>query len=360
MTENSTTAGTIIIPSRDAIKVIRRLAVVGAGLAGLTVAHKLAAAGVEVTLFEKGRGPGGRMASTRLESTSLGAVDIGAQYFTVRNPAFRDFLVRQAGKDCWGLWHGRFQYQNTDGQWEMMRPAERYVGIPRMSAITRALARGLSLRNSVQIEGLWRSDNGCWALIDTEGGRYDGFDAVILTAPPVQSTELLRQGDARALAEDHRLRASRMQACWTVMAHFPEGAGADFEAVMPNQSLLNWAANDSSKPGRQGSGEWWVLHGDPDWSDDHACADPQQVAAQLVQELRRVGEITAVPAEVQVHRWLYARAKVSTGTGHLWFPDSGIAIIGDWLDGGRVEGAFNSADGLASRLISEGRVPRGG
>ena len=226
MTENSTTAGTIIIPARDAIKVIRRLAVVGAGLAGLTVAHKLAAAGVEVTLFEKGRGPGGRMASTRLESTSL--------------------------------------------------------------------------------------------------------------------------------------RASRMQACWTVMAHFPEGAGADFEAVMPNQSLLNWAANDSSKPGRQGSGEWWVLHGDPDWSDDHACAGPQQVAAQLVQELRRVGEITAVPAEVQVHRWLYARAKASTGTGHLWFPDSGIAIIGDWLDGGRVEGAFNSADGLASRLISEGRVPRGG
>ncbi len=359
MTENSTTAGSIIIPSQNAIKVIGRLAVVGAGLAGLTVAHKLAAAGVEVTLFEKERGPGGRMASERLGGTSQGAIDTGAQYFTIRNPAFREFLIRQAGTDCWGLWHGRFRYQNTDRRWEMMRPAERYVGIPQMSAITCALSRGLSVRSGVRIQGLWRSDNGCWALTDADGGRYDGFDAVILTAPPIQSAELLSQGDARALAEDDRLRVSQMQACWTAVAHFPDGAGADFEALMPKQSRLNWAANNSSKPGRQGAGEWWVLHGDPDWSDDHSVADPQQVAWQLMQELRRVGGITAVPTEVRVHRWQYARARTSTRTGHLWFPDSGIAIIGDWLDGGRVEGAFNSADSLFSRLLSEGRVPQG-
>src|SRR5690554_5782229 len=254
MTENSTRGRSTIIASQNAITVIGRLAVVGAGLAGPTVAHKLRAAGVEVTLFEKARGPGGRMASTRVGSKSQSAIDIGAQYFTNRNPAFREFLTRQAGTDCWGPWHGRFRYQNTDKQWEMMRPAERYVGIPRMSAITRTLSGGLSVHNGVQVDGLWRSDNGCWVLTDTEGSRHEGFDAVILTAPPAQAIALLRRGDARALAEEEQLQVSRMRACWAVAAYFPEGAGADFEALMPNQSLLDWAANNSSKPGRNGAG----------------------------------------------------------------------------------------------------------
>ncbi|HPG28302.1 MAG TPA: NAD(P)-binding protein, partial [Myxococcota bacterium] len=38
-----------------------RIAVIGAGIAGATVASRLHAAGVEVEVFEKARGPSGRM-----------------------------------------------------------------------------------------------------------------------------------------------------------------------------------------------------------------------------------------------------------------------------------------------------------
>ena len=37
-----------------------RAAVIGAGLAGLRVAHRLAEAGAQVRVFEKARGAGGR------------------------------------------------------------------------------------------------------------------------------------------------------------------------------------------------------------------------------------------------------------------------------------------------------------
>jgi predicted NAD/FAD-dependent oxidoreductase len=346
-----------MIDTQDPQVVIRRLAIVGSGLAGLTAARKLVAAGVEVTLFEKSRGPGGRMASKRLSEPADGSADIGAQYFTVRNPAFREFLTEHASTECWGLWDGRFRYQGADNGWQKMRPAERYVGIPRMSAITRSLSDGLDVRAGVRIASLGRRDDKTWCLTDTDGQVHEGFDAVLLTPPPAQTVDLLKDSGLAVLADDFNIEISRMQACWTVMVHFPEGAGVDFEALMPNSRLLNWAANNSSKPGREDQGEWWVLHGDPDWSDANTEEDPDQVAEQLLNEFLQYGEVRANPGTVKVHRWLYARPKARTGPGHLWFPEERIAIAGDWLDGGRVEGAFNSADGLVSRLACLGVLP---
>lgn len=346
-----------MIHTQDTQDVIRRLAIVGSGLAGLTAARKLVAAGVDVTLFEKSRGPGGRMASKRLSDPADSSADIGAQYFTIRNPAFLDFLTEHAGTGCWGQWDGRFRYQGADNGWQNMRPAERYVGIPRMSAITRALSAGLDVRTGVRIACLERDTDELWQLRDTEGAVHRGYDAVLLTPPPAQTVDLLNDSGLASLADDFNIHISRMQACWTVMAYFPDGAGADFEALMPNSRVLNWAANNSSKPGREDQGEWWVLHGDPDWSDAHTEADPDQVADRLVKEFRHFGAIEAMPGTVRVHRWLYARPKARTGPGQLWFERERIAIAGDWLDGGRVEGAFSSADSLVKRLASLGVLP---
>jgi predicted NAD/FAD-dependent oxidoreductase len=66
-----------------------RIGIVGAGMAGLSCATLLAAAGHRVVLFDKGRGPGGRMATRRV-ATDLGEVvfDHGAQYLTARDPDF--------------------------------------------------------------------------------------------------------------------------------------------------------------------------------------------------------------------------------------------------------------------------------
>lgn len=67
-----------------------RVAVVGAGMAGLACGEALVAAGHSVVLFDKGRGAGGRMSSRRM-ATPLGEVgfDHGAQHMTARDPAFR-------------------------------------------------------------------------------------------------------------------------------------------------------------------------------------------------------------------------------------------------------------------------------
>lgn len=337
----------------DQRNTLGRVAIIGAGIAGLTVARKLQLLETDCTLFEKSRGPGGRMSSKRIPDSSA---DIGAQFFTVRNPAFGRFLNQYAGEDSYGLWRGLFRFQGADNVWQNMRPAERYVGTPRMTAITRALSEGLDLKAGVRIASLSReeseSGNG-WLLTDTKGNSQGFFNTVLVTAPPAQTRELLDASGLERLSGDLSIEISRMQACWTVVVHFPEGAAAGADAFMPNSPVLHWAANNSSKPDRNDKGEWWVLHSDPDWSDEHTETAPEDVIATMLAEFRETCGVTAGHGEIVHHRWLYARPRARTGPGHLWFAEQGIAIAGDWLEGGRVEGAFNSADSLVQRWQSE-------
>lgn len=65
------------------------IAIIGAGMAGLTCGQRLFANGHKVQLFDKGRGPGGRISSRRVDVDGETLhFDHGAQYFTARDERF--------------------------------------------------------------------------------------------------------------------------------------------------------------------------------------------------------------------------------------------------------------------------------
>mgnify|MGYP002001751691 CR=1 FL=1 len=76
-----------------------RVAVCGAGVAGALTARRLAEAGMSVTCFEAGRGPGGRTSSRR---TDLGHFDHGASYFAPKTEAFAAKSLREKMADLPG------------------------------------------------------------------------------------------------------------------------------------------------------------------------------------------------------------------------------------------------------------------
>ena len=83
-----------------------RVAVIGAGLSGLVAAGQLRKCS-DVEVFEKSRGFGGRMA------TRYGAdfeFDHGAQFFTARSAAFKDFLEPLVAHEIVACWHARFAF----------------------------------------------------------------------------------------------------------------------------------------------------------------------------------------------------------------------------------------------------------
>jgi predicted NAD/FAD-dependent oxidoreductase len=225
-----------------------------------------------------------------------------------------------------------------------------------MSAVTRALARNLDITTGTRIHRFTQDEQqACWLIADDET-RFGSFDCVLCSAPPAQTRALLVASEQAAVLHNPILQAAELLPCWAVAVAFDTPLELPYQGLQTKHPVLLWLTNNSSKPGRDNEREWWVLNASPDWSRDHKDAQPAAVQAALLNAFNDLtGCAWAEPGEVVTHRWLYARYQPQHSPGYLWFAEQRFGVIGDWLQGGRVEGAFNSAsrwvnDWLAGNL----------
>lgn len=321
------------------------VAVIGAGVAGVACAGELAAAGVEVRLFDKGRGLGGRLSTRRAEPWHF---DHGAQYFTVRAPAFAAQASRWLEAGAVQPWTGRLVVLRA-GTVELLSSGEtRYVGVPGMNAMIRHAVRDLDLRVSVQVAPPER-EAGAWHLRDTGGASLGLFRQVVVAAPAPQAAALLAAAPGLAA----RAAAVPMVCCWSVMLGFEKSlAVLPFDGAFVHDSPLAWVARDNSKPGRP-EAEAWVLQASRSWSEGHLEAPGEGVAADLLAAFQEAsGHRLPKPASRATHRWRYAAAAQPLGEDCLYDPELGIGACGDWCLGQRIEDAWRSGRALAVRLMA--------
>jgi len=307
-----------------------RVAIIGAGMAGLACAERLRAGGHAVTAWDKGRGPGGRMATRRIDTpTGAVAFDHGAQYFTARDP---DYIARVADWERHGI----------VARWPAAG-AHAWVGTPAMNAPIRAMADAGDVRFGVRIEALVR-DGDRWGVRGA-GVSEDGYDAVVIAVPAEQVAALV---GAHAPAFAAQAEAVRAQPCWTAMLAF-DAPLMGVPDVLRDRGAVDWAARNSAKPGRTGP-EAWVVHATPDWSAAHLEEDAATVLPQLMAAFAAAAGI-ALPAPIvaTAHRWRYARSG-TLGCDALWNGALGIGLGGDWLTGPRVEAAWLSGRRLAEAM----------
>ena len=347
----------------------RAVAVVGAGIAGLSCARRLAGAGVNVTVLDRGRGPAGR-ASTRRVEVDPGRVvrfDHGAQYFTARDPRFRaavDGWVEAGAAAPWEGRIGRLPPADDGGG----RRTGRWVGVPGMNAVGRHLARGLGVEWGVRAGALRPAgeDGGGppWAVVTSGGTERGPFRAVVLALPAPQAAPLLadaagvvRGGGRRggggavqelaAAADGHATRP-----CWAAMAAFDGRLPVALDGAFVRDGPVDWAARNSSKPGRAAWPETWVLHAAPGWSAERLDRPPAEVAGELLDAFFRAAGLDGRdPLHLAGHRWRHARSVEPREDGALVAGSPGIALAGDWLAGDRIEGAWVSGRTAAERLL---------
>lgn len=308
-----------------------KVAIVGAGIAGLSCAVRLQQDGCAVTLFDKGRGAGGRMA-TRRTDTPAGEVafDHGAQYLTMRDP---DFV---AAMHAW-------QSAGVVAPWPAAGP-DAWVGTPGMNAIVKHLAAQADIRWNCRVTEVRRTPNGWVVDPDTTGTV---FDTVVIATPAEQAAPLLAPHDPAMASEALGCRSAP---CWTAMFAFDTALTIPHD-VLKNAGIIGWAARNSAKPGRNGP-ESWVVQATPDWSSDH-LEDPVDTVVDRLQAALAEHAVGGLPSPIfrTGHRWRYAKT-AGLDLGSLWNAGERIGAAGDWLLAPRIESAWLSGRHLAEQILA--------
>ena len=329
---------------------VPRVAVIGAGIAGLSCAKALLHAGFSVSVFGKSRGPAGRMSTRRGDGWQC---DHGAQYFTARDPEFRAEVTRWCEAGVAAKWSPALGVIGGAAGRHPDTELERFVGVPRMTAPARFIADELDLALGSTVTTLERTPDG-WVLHFLESEAVSGvFDALVLALPAPQAKALLAQS-ASALSADSGLLgvagSVTMTGSWAVMLRYEQKVDLPFEAAFVNAGPLRWIARDCSKPGRDGQ-ETWLLHATAQWSEAHIEDEADRAGTLLLQAFEALGG--PAPQAWSAHRWRYADTEGPLERVFVWDCADAVGLCGDWLNGGKVEGAWRSGLRLAQQLQRE-------
>src|ERR687893_1273156 len=261
--------------------------VVGGGISGVAAALEVQRAGLPVTVVDRGRRLGGRMASRTTEGRP---VDTGASYFTVSDPAFEAVVSDWQRRGLAREWTDTFAVYGDPEKSSATGPM-RWAAAHGLRSLVEDLAGGLEVRSSVPVE---RVDPG----LTVEGQSYA---AVVLAMPDPQARRLLDPAYAETIAalDDPYEPVLALTAVW------PERAWPELDGAFVNgDPVLAWVADDGR---RRGDGApVLVAHSTTDFAAGR-LDDPDSSQEPMSDALRRRLEIPADPTYTRVQRWSFAR-----------------------------------------------------
>jgi len=333
--------------------------IVGAGIAGLTLARELRARGHSPIVLERARGVGGRCATRRIFEQP---VDHGLAFLHGRGASFLAELDALADPHKIPGWPRTWDGDGTPCQPVAFDGQSRRLALASgVSRFAKHLAHGSDVRLSHEVTGIRMlpSPDRVWELSLTSGETLRA-PCVALTMPASSVGALLKAMDpvpAEIAAILPLLDLVHLLPCLTVIARYPPGTAAPaWDASFPRASAaIQTILHDSSKrPGPERV--VLVIQARPRFSRVHLENLVVSWTHELLEEAAALhGHWVAQPEIVQSHIW--RKARVAPGS-QLTQPlavklDSGavLGIAGDGLHAaGGVEGAYLSGLALAARF----------
>lgn len=314
-------------------------------MAGLTAGRRLKDAGHEIEIFDKGRGPGGRMSTRRaeVEGQTL-RFDHGAQYISPNTDAFAAEVQGWVEAGAAQNWDANIVSLGTTGEALPAAGKPIYVGVPGMNGIIRQLADGLDVGWGRRVSSVEKTAT--WTLRFEDGSEEAGYDLIVVAVPAEQVGDIVRQSSPELAAI---AGAVTSDPCWTIMAAFEAPLSLEWDAARLENSPLGWIARNASKPER-GEGETWVLQATADWSREHIEDERDAVEAALMSAFRQIVPAPE-PLHISAHRWRYSQVREPGSALYYLNGDNGLSACGDWCSGPKVEDAWLSGAGLAQAIL---------
>ena len=319
----------------------KRIAVIGAGLAGLACARVLRRSGAYVEIFEQDRIIGGRVATTRVGTISY---DHGAQYLTARSAQFRAYLDELNSSGYAAPWKP-ITSTGVEGGGQML---PWYVGTPGMSSIVRPLAESVRVHTSRRVHTIDRVDRG-WHIWFEDESVVGPFAAVAVAVPAPQAQLLVGRVEELSSA----IKRVRMSPCWSLMVRLEQRILPDQDVFSDMSDVIRWIARNNSKPGRNTKGDTIVVHASPAWSRETEDAEPEVVAEELWSEVSHVLALPPVrPSQMTAQLWRYGLVDQSLGETYIYSSQYNVGLAGDWCLGRLAEPAYESGSALGRAIIA--------
>ena len=321
-----------------------RIAIIGAGISSIAIAQNLKKI-AEVSIFEKSKSVGGRMAFRRSTPYEF---DHGAQFFTAKGTIFKNFIKPLIKENIIKRWDARFA-EFIDNKilrtisWNAEYP--HYVGTPGMNSIAEYLSTELNIKLNTKINKVVHNANN-WELFDDDSNNLGKFDWVISTAPAIQSAEILPVN-----FKYHKdLLDRKMVGCFSLMLGFKKPIPLLWDAALIRNADISWISINSSKPDR-GNSFSMLINSTNAWAENHLSDDSQSVISHLHKETTRIiGHDTGNADHVCLKAWHYANISKQTQSELLIDCDNKLAACGDWITQGRIESAFEAGFMMAQEI----------
>ncbi|TVQ29801.1 MAG: hypothetical protein EA376_14710 [Phycisphaeraceae bacterium] len=348
-------------------QVHQSVGVIGAGVAGVACARTLQNAGRGVALFDRGRGPGGRLSTRRapIDDDLTIHFDHGAPAFSAASARFSAIVDDWIELGLCARWRPRRAVWRADALHAIENEPALIVGVPTMGAICRRLAEGLDIRSGANVELLERIDGG-WLvrMTDSDGqaSAHGPFVCVVVAAPPPQALPLIAL-HAGELAE--QLTKIEMRTTWALMLRIEDPTPEAPDMIeIEGDPVIERIIRDDAKPGRtpdQGHSRW-VVHATHAWSAARRDHSQRQIVDELAPaSLALLGRLAGRPIDpaqtrhAAAHRWGAARPMNPLSADCLFDRELGLGVCGDCFEphagASGVEAAHLSGLATSERLL---------
>ncbi|MBS0234336.1 MAG: FAD-dependent oxidoreductase [Proteobacteria bacterium] len=320
----------------------KKVAIIGAGLAGLSCARTLRQGGLSVDVFEEAAIIGGRIATTCIGPDRF---DHGAQYFSPQSDDFRNYIKGALDSGHAAQWTPRVVAKG--GRRALPNDAW-FVGRPGMSSVLRPFAENLRITVGQRVQSLEQRENG-WHLWFGDETSAGPFDAVGVAVPAPEASGLVSGIPALTSA----LSRARMLPCWALMVRIDGKNFPDQNVFFDVSEIVHWIARDNTKPGRDPHGETLVVHASPFWSQAAQQDDPQDIAEELWHGVSEALGLPPVrPSRMTAYLWRQGVVDQPLGRTHLYCSESKVGLAGDWCLGASAEHAFQSGRHLGRAITA--------